>query len=131
MGEKESLDVRDNTDLLMICATFREDIKGMLKAALKKSAATNEEQFLSEVLTGKCPRCGSDHTKNCENVETIGDFSVGLCVKCGYLWCSECGKSLVRNTHCNHWDICGKCDAANKCDMVLSECDKLKSENVE
>ena len=129
MSKKYNLDVRDNSDLLRICASFREDIKKMLETALKKSAAINEEQFLSEVLTGICPRCGSNQTKDCENMEAIKDFSVGLCIRCGYLWCSECGKPLVEDTHCNHWDICRKCNTTHECNMVLSECEKLRSKS--
>lgn len=118
--------MKENAELLRICAVFREDIKNELKTALEKSSAANGEQFLSELLTGKCPRCGSDQTKNCENVEEIEDFSVGLCVRCGYLWCSECGKSLAKDIRCNHWDICRKCDTADKCDIAFSECKRLK-----
>jgi len=126
MGNKYNSDLGDNIDLLRICASFREDIKKIMETALKKSAAINEEQFLSEVLTGICPRCGSNQTRDCENMEAIEDFSVGLCISCGYLWCSECGKPLGKDTRCNHWDICRICNATRECEMVLSECEKLR-----
>jgi hypothetical protein len=125
-GRERELKMRDYAYLLEICASFRKEIRASLRTALAKSSAINEEQFLSEVLTGKCPRCGSDRTRNCEDMEPIGDFSVGLCVKCGYLWCSECGKPLRENTRCNHWDICGNCSTEHECDTVVSECKKLK-----
>ena len=120
--------MRDDTDLLGICAEFRADIKGALKTAIEKSAGLNGEQFLSEVLTGKCPKCGSCRTKNGEDEDSIGDFSVGLCIACGLVWCLDCGKPLSKNVRCNHWDICRKCDTAAACNLVLSECNKLKSD---
>lgn len=120
--------MNDDTDLLSICAEFRADISNVLKTALEKSADRSGEQFLSEVLTGKCPGCGSYQTKNGEDEDSIGDFSVGLCIACGHLWCLDCGRQLSTDISCNHWDICRKCDSSATCNIVLSECKKLKNE---
>jgi hypothetical protein len=119
---------KDNTDLYDICLSFRRDMRIMLKRALELSTAVTEEQFLSE-LVGGCPRCGSVHTKDCEHVEGIEDFTVGLCLKCGYLWCIECGKPLVKNANCNHWEICRKCntvEVSGFCSTDLVDCAKLR-----
>lgn len=125
----DSKEMKDKDDILKISASLPEDIKEMLKKAVAKSSALTNEQFITEVIIGKCPQCGSNQTKNCEKVEGIEDFTVGLCMGCGYLWCSECGKQLVNNIHCNHWDICRKCDEVDEsgfCGIDLMECKKLK-----
>jgi len=129
MNKRDGSDMGKNADLLNTYVSLPEDIKMMLKKAIKKSSAISKEQFLAEVMTGKCPQCGSNQTKNCDKMEGIQDFTVGLCMRCGYLWCSECGKPLVKDIHCNHWDICRKCDIADEsgfCGNDLLECKKLK-----
>jgi len=127
MNNSESRHSKDNSDLYNICLSFRRDIRIVLKRALELSTAVTEEQFLSELI-GECPHCGSGQTKDCQHVEGIEDFTVGLCVKCGYLWCIECGKSLAKNTNCTHWEICRKCDAAGMSGLCGSDpmrCAKL------
>ena len=122
-------EMKNYDDILKISASLLEDIKEILKKAVKKSSALTNEQFITEVMIGRCPQCGSNQTKNCKNVKGIEDFTVGLCIKCGHLWCSECGNPLAHNIHCNHWDICIKCNEVNEmgfCVIDLMECKKLK-----
>ncbi|MEW6053632.1 MAG: hypothetical protein AB1552_07585 [Nitrospirota bacterium] len=119
----------ENIDLFNRYVSLPEDIKILLKKAREKSSAVSREQFLAEVMTGKCPECGSSETKNCEKAEGIEDFTVGLCVRCGFLWCSECGKPLSKTLHCIHWDICRKCEISDEsgyCGNDLLECKKLR-----
>lgn len=129
MNDSGSPGREDSADLFSICLSFRHDIRIMLKRALELSTAVTEEQFLSELI-GKCARCGSGQTRDCEHVEGIEDFTVGLCVKCGYLWCIECGKPLLKDTNCSHWEICRKCDTAEMsgfCGTDLMKCAKLNA----
>ena len=118
---------KDDIDLLNICLSFRRDIRIVLERALELSTAVTEEQFLSE-LVGKCPGCGSDQTGDCEHVEGIRDFTLGLCAKCGYLWCLECGRPVAKGIACGHWEICRRCDeagASGRCGTNFIECAKL------
>jgi hypothetical protein len=129
MREKKNTDIRNNADLLRQCAPLREDIKKLLKKAAKKSSAKNREQFLADVMTGNCPQCGSNRTQNGDAVEGIEDLTIGRCLSCGHLWCSECGHPLGTGSQCIHWDICKKCkeaDESGSCGIILSECHKLK-----
>jgi hypothetical protein len=127
MGDPGSPQAEGGADLYDICLSFRQGIRIMLKRALELSPAVTEEQFLSELI-GRCPRCGCLQTKDCEHVEEIEDFTVALCTECGYLWCVECGRPLLKDTGCSHWEICRKCGATGKagfCDTDLTECKKL------
>jgi hypothetical protein len=127
MNDSESQHREEEPDLYGICLSFRRDIRIMLKRALELSSAVTHEQFLSELI-GTCPRCGSSQTKDCEHVEGIKDFTVGLCTACGHLWCIECGKPLLKDAVCTHWEICRKCDLAEMsgfCSADLMKCAKL------
>jgi len=118
---------KEDTDLYSICLSFRQDVRIMLKRALQLSSAVTTEQFLSELI-GVCPRCKDAQTKDCEHVEGIEDFTVGLCMKCGYLWCIECGRPMAKDTACGHWEICSKCDIAGmsgSCSADPTKCAKL------
>jgi hypothetical protein len=126
MSKYRQSDTPDTTDLLAMIGALRRDIGWMIEKAIKPTSLINEEQFLAEVMTGKCPRCGSGQIKDCRRTEPINDVTVGLCMKCGHLWCLECGRSLVVNVHCNHWCICLLCDKLDTCNIDLRECSKLK-----
>lgn len=120
--------MKDKDRFLKNSFSLPEDIKEMLRKVAKKSSSMTKEQFLAEVMIGKCPQCGSEQTKSCEDVDGIEDFTIGLCMICGYLWCSECGRKLVKNVQCNHWDVCRQCDERDEsgcCDRDLMDCRKL------
>jgi hypothetical protein len=122
--------MKDKDKLLKESAHLLEDIEKMLRKAAQRSFGLTEEQFLTEVMIGNCPRCTSKQTKSCEKHEGIEDFTVGLCISCGYLWCSECGKELKNVSHCDHLDICRKCDDLDEsgaCGIDLKGCKKLRS----
>jgi hypothetical protein len=123
--------MEDSKDFNEMWDSLPEDIQETLKKAIEESSAETEDQFLAEIMIGECPQCESDQTKDCENVDGIEDFSVGLCMDCGYLWCSECGRSLVRGVKCKHWAICDTCDQADEigyCGIDAPDCEKLNDE---
>jgi hypothetical protein len=118
-------------DFKKLLSSLPYDMQEILKKALEESSATTEEQFLAEIMIGECPYCKSNNTKDCEEVDGIEDCTVGLCMRCGYLWCSECGRSLIHNINCKHWNICDRCDQADEfgiCDIDPLECDTLNKE---
>jgi hypothetical protein len=123
--------MEESKDFSKIWDSLPEDIQETLKKAIEESNAETEEQFLAEIMIGECPQCESDQTKDCENVDGIEDFSVGLCMKCGYLWCSECRRSLVQGVKCKHWAICETCDQTDEigyCGIDAPDCEKLNNE---
>ncbi len=72
----------------------------------------SKEEFLSALMVGPCPDCGSEKTRDDDDVQALGvdpgDTTVGVCLDCGYLWCLECGDGLI-SWPCSHWDICASC----------------------
>lgn len=123
--------MEDNDEILNLWASLPKDLQQKLKKIAEESSAATDEQFIAEVMIGECPRCGSNHTKDCDEVDGIEDLTVGLCMRCGYLWCSECGRSLTQNIQCEHWEICEECEEADEtgfCDIDPMECQKLKDE---
>jgi hypothetical protein len=120
-----------NDGILKTWASLPKDVQEALRKSVEESSAVPAEQFLAEMLTGECPQCGSRNTKDCAEMRGIEDFTVGICMNCGMLWCSECGRSLFQNVHCKHWEICDKCDEANEmrmCEVDPMECEKLNKE---
>jgi len=74
---------------------------GMDRSALEALVDAAErtespEEFADAVLIGPCPSCGFEQTRNAEQDPDIQDLTVGVCPKCGHLWCSECGTPLTR-----------------------------------
>ena len=93
------------------------------------------DAFVSSVMVGNCPKCGSDNTHDCTALEEvparevggfkfpkmteghdcpvalrIDDPCVGHCDSCGYIWCLECENELSEdNPICGHWNVCDKC----------------------
>ena len=85
--------------------------------------------FLSKVLVGPCPRCGSLNTHDlgkdpdyagpyCPLTERYDDPTIGHCDDCGYLWCLECGEEITEEDEtpcgmllCEHHLICSDCGA--------------------
>jgi hypothetical protein len=123
--------MEDSKDFSEMWDSLPNDIQETLKKAVEESSAVSEEQFIAEIMIGECPNCSSNQTKDCEKVGGIEDFSVGLCMNCGYLWCSECGRPLNKNTKCKHWEICDTCDKADEigyCGIYALDCEKLNNE---
>jgi hypothetical protein len=56
------------------------------------------EEFADRIFVGECPKCGSRDVGNCENDPEIGELLVGRCYQCGQLWCTECLRSLERDS---------------------------------
>ena len=129
MSKYRQSHTQDNLDLLAMVTALRADIRRMIEKSIERASPINEEQFLAQLMTENCPRCGGNQIKDCRKVEGINDITLGLCMGCGHLWCLECGRSLVANVHCNHWCICLLCDRLDTCDVDLRECSKLR-ENV-
>jgi hypothetical protein len=123
--------MEDNEEILKIWASLPKEVQDALRDAAEESSAVTDEQFIAEIMIGECPQCGSKNTKDCEEIDGIEDFTVGLCMNCGFLWCSECGRPLVHSILCNHWAICDTCDETDElgmCDLDPMECKKLQEE---
>lgn len=65
--------------------------------------------FVSAIIVGPCPVCGSENTVDCEGDPAIGDPTVCHCLECGTYWCAECGKTLKDPFKCGHWVLCEAC----------------------
>ena len=126
MSKYRQSHTQDNLDLLAMVSALRADIRRMIEKSIERASPINAEQFLAQVMTGRCPRCASNQIKDCRKVEGINDITVGLCMQCGFIWCLECGRSLIGDVHCDHWDVCMKCDKLETCDIDLRECEQLK-----
>lgn len=89
-----------------------------------------EEQFISAIMVGDCPKCESSNTIDCDDIEGIEDPTLGLCKNCGYFWCTECGSQLILSFHCGHWEICEKCketkDEFGYCGVMAWECEHIE-----
>jgi hypothetical protein len=95
----------------------------------------NRDAFLSVILVGSCPRCGSGNTHDCEAIhheydeylneitkqgsdcpaaKEIDDITIGHCDDCDYLWCLECGRKYsAESGACVHYSICEECGSEN------------------
>lgn len=86
-----------------------EDAKQELINMLDK--AETEEDFLSFVMIGPCPKCGNELTKdgmsNAED-EDEGDPTVGFCPECQHQWCTDCGQEVKDGVECPHWNAWDK-----------------------
>jgi hypothetical protein len=106
-----------------------EEIQDALKKAVDEAAS--EEQFVSEIMIGACPKCKGTATRDCDEVARIQDCTIGLCMDCGHLFCSECRRDLSQTLNCKHWEICENCIEADEnftCEIGPEKCKKLKSE---
>jgi len=106
-----------------------EDLRDELMSAMEESSADSPEEFLNEIFVGECPKCGNEDTRDCEEVPDIEDITLGLCNSCGYIWCTECGRTVEKGNTCEHWTICEKCTRKkNKfgdCGIPPWECKKV------
>ena len=69
--------------------------------------AETEEDFVSFIMIGPCPKCGNELTKDgmsASGNEEDGDPTVGICPDCGHQWCAECGQPVAQDKPCPHWD---------------------------
>jgi len=121
--------MKEKDDFRKLWKDLPEDLRDELMSAMEESSAESPEEFLNEIFVGECPTCGSGNTRDCEEVTDIEDITLGLCNSCGYLWCTECGRSVEKGTTCEHWDICEKCTRKkNKfgdCGIPPWECKKV------
>jgi hypothetical protein len=119
--------VKDEDDFKGLWDAIPEDAREELAQAVERSGS--EEEFISEIFVGECPKCGSRKTKDCDEDPEIDDVTVGLCKACGYLWCTECGRPVTKGVTCEHWAICEECmgddDEFDDCGIPSWECDKI------
>jgi len=102
-GDLESLPRSENEfDFMKEWIFLPLDIQKELQKAIEESTAENAEEFAWEIMVGPCPKCGYQKTMDCEGIEGIDDPTVGLCKRCGFLWCTECGSALGANLDCGH-----------------------------
>jgi hypothetical protein len=108
--------------------TLPEEIRDYLEKAIEESPT--EEQFISAVMVGECPECGSTNTVDCDEIQGIEDATLGLCRNCGYFWCLECGSHLTSGIVCGHWAVCEECgvykDDYENCGIPTWECEHIK-----
>jgi hypothetical protein len=107
------------------------DIQRELRKAIEKPTAKNAGEFEWEILVGPCPKCGNQKTMDCEGIEGIDDPTVGLCKRCGFLWCTECGSALGASVNCDHWEVCGSCqiskDKDEDCGNSPTDCEIIQN----
>ena len=96
------------------------------------SSKFERDLFVSRIMVGDCPRCGSSNTHDCQApyfdpypfnspgmIVKMGsecwaarelDPTIGHCDDCDYLWCIECGSQLsIDEKECGHWWVCDEC----------------------
>jgi len=73
----------------------------------------DRQKFISQIMVGPCPACGSENTVDCEEDPAIEDPTVGHCLECDTYWCIECGTILKGSFICGHWPICAACSEEN------------------
>jgi len=106
------------------------------------------DAFVSALMVGDCPMCGSSNTHDCEAVtfecgatepqrilksgsdcevaKKLDDPTIGHCDDCGYLWCLECNSEVSLETPlCAHYAICEDC-GKEECSQPAFECSKVK-----
>jgi hypothetical protein len=101
--------MRDEDRFMELWKALPKELQDELAKAVEKSSAASPEEFAWEIFVGPCPRCGSKETRDCEGVAGIEDINIGLCNKCGHLWCTECRRPAVIGTPCGHWETCERC----------------------
>jgi hypothetical protein len=121
--------MRDKDDFTELWKTLPKDLKDELIKAAEESSAASPEDFVNEIFVGDCPNCGSRDTRDCEEEREVEDITVGLCNSCGHLWCTECGRPVVRGSTCEHWGICEQCaenkDEFGDCGIPTWECERV------
>ncbi len=109
--------------------TLPKELQDELSRAVRESSAGTPEDSAWEIFVGECPQCGSKDTRDCEQTGEIGDSTLGFCNRCAYLWCTECGRPVVKGSACEHREICKRCsrkkDRTGRCGMLPWECEKV------
>jgi hypothetical protein len=96
---------------------IQSDLPPEIKQAMDEMVQQYEtaEDFVAAVLTGACPKCGSQSVRDCEKVMGRNDPTVGMCLDCGQHWCLECGYMFAdQNDACPHWAICEECQSSQE-----------------
>jgi len=71
-------------------ATLPTDVQERLWQMVEEAATPKE--FFTAIMTGDCPKCGSARTCDGSDLDPEeGDLCEGICLSCGYRWCTECG----------------------------------------
>jgi hypothetical protein len=113
--------------LMQLLEEMDEESRAQLREAFENSDTGHE--FVTRIMVGDCPACGSDNVDDCEHDTQIEDITVGQCFDCGHLWCLECGEPLERGaTECDHWKICEQCEQGQQefgCMIMTLECEKI------
>jgi DNA-directed RNA polymerase subunit RPC12/RpoP len=121
--------MKEENHFMELWKALPKEVQDELARAVEESSATSPEEFAWEIFVGACPHCGSKETRDCEEIGGIEDVTIGLCNKCGYLWCTECGRSVVKGVACEHWGICEEClgkkGKVDDCVIPTSECPKV------
>lgn len=122
MGEEEKRD-EEKQFKDIIDALSQEAADSLERATF---GSMTEEEFLRSVFVGDCPVCESANTNTTDEIEGMGDPTVGICHDCGFLWCLECGLALEAGETCGHWGICEECteekDEFEDCGIEVWEC---------
>ena len=98
----------------------------MNEMSVDKSSEIEHAEFLSAMMVGSCPACGSNFTHDCESKESsntgwtcevakqLDAIDIGHCDKCGMLWCLECGEMIGSELEAvkEHFGTCTALDSA-------------------
>ena len=114
-----------DVDKKIMMENFRQLPEGMQEYLRKQIAEPDRvEEFVSAIIVGDCPVCGSSKTRDCGDTP-LDDIYVGICLKCSTIWCLECGLIFEKGQHtCPHRAICDKCDFI---DEDKEECAQIES----
>jgi hypothetical protein len=119
--------MRDRDYFTELWKSLPKELQDELAKTVKGSSHRSPEEFAWHIFVGNCPRCGNKATKSCEDVPGIKNVTLGLCTKCGFLWCTECGRPAVKGRTCEHWEICERCpekkDRSGDCGVPAWECE--------
>jgi hypothetical protein len=97
-------------DVLSIFNSLPLEVQDYFQKAFKQTSTL--DGFLSALMVGNCPSCGSTKTRDCDE-SPLHDITVGICLDCHHMWCLECGYKLI-TWPCPHWEICDECAFTHK-----------------
>ncbi len=80
---------RATPDPLEVGGPLPTEIQAELRRALEESASGDD--FVNQIMTGDCPKCGGSKTSDCEDAPGLDDPALGRCFDCGTMGCLECG----------------------------------------
>ncbi len=87
--EYDREDAERNQDALWSFANLPVDIQEALSK--KMAEVSSLEEFISSVMVGDCPKCGSEKTCDEDDLKELGDILKGICLACGHIFCVDCG----------------------------------------